>query len=446
VSSTGWRSIVHAVLVDRGRVLLVPSRVRWALPAVELDGDAEDDLSLAAHALEEQLGSAATILRYLDRAVHRDRHVLELVYELERPDPLPTPPGATWVARADLPENALAIPGHAELLDRRLREDGQPVPKPRAPWAREGWLDEASGWIEASLAGLGRPVTGRIEQLRVWCLSCLLRVPTAEGAVFFKATAASPLFVDEGSVMRGLAQLFPGSVPEPLAVDQPRRWMLLDDLGPELGWEAPTEIRELVHRRFARIQVESSARVDELLALGCIDRRPDWLAGQVEELLADDEALSKLDDVEITRLRALAPRLVAICRGLAAQGVPDALVHGDLHLGNVARIDDRYVVYDWTDACVTHPFFDLIDVFREKDEAVRTRVRDAYLSEWLAFAPMDRLLEAWAQAELMASLHHAVSYRHILASIEPGAGLELEWALPEFLRRVLAVDVESLPV
>jgi aminoglycoside phosphotransferase (APT) family kinase protein len=240
--------------------------------------------------------------------------------------------------------------------------------------------------------------------------------------------------------MRGLARLFPGSVPEPLAVDASRRWMLLDDLGPELGWDAPVELRELVHRQFARIQVESSTCVSELLTIGCIDRRPEWLAGQIEELLADDAVLAKLEDDESERLRALQPRLVSLCRGLTAQGVPDALVHGDLHLGNVARVDDRYVVYDWTDACVTHPFFDLIDVFREQDEAVKTRVRDAYLSEWLHFAPMNRLLEIWAQAELLASLHHAVSYRHIEMSVEPGAEQEFERALPAFLRRVLAVD------
>ena len=73
----------------------------------------------------------------------------------------------------------------------------------------------------------------------MWSLSCVLRTPTAAGTVYFKATAGSPLFVDEGQVMRGVARLFPENVPRPLAVDQPRRWMLLDDVGPELGWNAP---------------------------------------------------------------------------------------------------------------------------------------------------------------------------------------------------------------
>lgn len=441
MSSTGWRSLVHAVLVDRGRVLLVPSGDGWALPSVELDGDAEEDLSLAARPLEKTLGAPATVLRYADRVLHRDRRLLELVYVLEHADRLPEPPGATWVGRAELSGLTLSNAGHGELLDRLLRDEELPVPTLRAPWAREGWLTEARDWIERSLAGIGRPLAGPVEQLKSWCLSCLLRVPTAGGAVYFKATAASPLFVDEGTVMRGLARLFPGSVPEPLAAEPSRRWMLLDDLGPELGWDAPVEFRELVHRRFARIQVESSRRLPELLALGCVDRRLERLATQIQDLLADDASLAGLESAEVERLRTLEPRFVSLCLGLAEQGVPDALVHGDLHLGNVARIEDRYVVFDWTDACVTHPFFDLIDVFREQDEAVKTRLRDTYLSEWLEFAPMHMLLTIWSQAELLASLHHAVSYRSIAASVEPGTGRELEWALPELLRRVLAADL-----
>jgi homogentisate 1,2-dioxygenase len=57
-----------------------------------------------------------------------------------------------------------------------------------------------------------------VEQVRVWSMSCVLRVPTADGLVFFKATAGSPLFVDEGRVMRGLSRLTP-YVPRPLEQD-----------------------------------------------------------------------------------------------------------------------------------------------------------------------------------------------------------------------------------
>jgi len=442
VSPTNWRSRIHGLVADPdGLVLLLPSERGWMLPCVEVEGYAENDLRPATRALGELLGAPVTILRYADRASDTTRHSLEVVYVLECPGLDETPPGAEWAGPETLVGFTLAELRHREILDRHLREvEQRAVPAQRVPWAREGWLAEASDWIEESLASHGRPPTGRIEQFRAWCLSCLLRVPTADGAVFFKATVDSPLFVDEGAVMGGLARLFPENVPMPLAVDAQRRWMLLDDFGPELDWNAPLDVREEVLRLFAGMQVESSRHSSELLALGCVDRRLGWLAPQIRDLLADDASLAGLEDGEVTTLRALGPKIDAMCAGLDESGVPDALVHGDLHLSNVARLDGRYVFYDWTDAGVTHPFFDLIDVFREQDDAVRERLRHAYLSVWLDYEPMDRLLELWRDAEPLALLHHAVSYRHILANVEPGAGQELEWALPFFLRKVLAVE------
>jgi len=435
-----WRSRVSALAVspDGREVLVLPSEQGWRLPRVEVEGYAEDDLRNAIRSLEELLDEPVTILPYASYARDETEKVLDVVYVLERLSSVVPPSGGRWVAREVLGDLPFAVPEQRDRAADRLRElaDGI-VPPKRVPWAREGWLVKATAWIDESLAARGRTRSGRVEQMRAWCLSTLLRVPTAEGMVFFKATAASPLFVDEGAVMEGLWRLFPDNVPAPIARGRERRWMLLDNLGPELGWDAPLEVREDVLRLFARMQIESSGRVDELLAIGCVDRRLEWLAAQIRELLADDAALGGLEDSEIATLRALGPKLEAVCLGLAETGVPDALAHGDLHLSNVARVDGQYVFFDWTDACVTHPFFDLIDVFREQDRTVRERLRDAYLSMWLEYEPIDRLLDIWTDAESVAMLHHAVSYRHILANVEPGAAGELEWALPYFLRKVL---------
>ncbi len=436
-----WRSRVSALAVspDGREVLVLPTERGWRLPRVEVEGYAEDDLRNAIRSLEELLDEPVTILPYASYARDETEKVLDVVYVLERLSSAVPPSDGRWVAPEVLGDLPFAVPEQRDRAADRLRElaDGI-VPPKRVPWAREGWLVKATAWIDESLATRGRTRSGRVEQMRAWCLSTLLRVPTAEGTVFFKATAASPLFVDEGAVMEGLWRLFPDNVPAPIARDRERRWMLLDDLGPELGWDAPLEVREDVLRLFARMQIESAGCVDELLALGCVDRRLEWLAAEARELLEDDAAFAGLDEGEAATLRALGPKLEAMCLALAKTGVPEALVHGDLHLSNVARVDGHYVFFDWTDAAVTHPFLDVIDVVFERDEAVRGRLRDAYLSMWLDFAPIDGLLELWAVAEPLISLNQAVSYRHILANVEPGVGGELEWALPYFLREVLA--------
>jgi aminoglycoside phosphotransferase (APT) family kinase protein len=45
---------------------------------------------------------------------------------------------------------------------------------------------------------------------------------------------------------------------------------------------------------------------------------------------------------------------------LATYAVPPSLVHGDLHLGNVALGPRGHLFFDWTDAGVAHPFLDLL--------------------------------------------------------------------------------------
>jgi hypothetical protein len=63
--------------------------------------------------------------------------------------------------------------------------------------------------------------------------------------------------------------------------------------------------------------------------------------------------------VEMAALAAAVPGLRAACAELAGHDVPASLVHGDLHLANVARGPRGYRFFDWTDACVAHPFLDL---------------------------------------------------------------------------------------
>jgi Phosphotransferase enzyme family len=439
VTDEGWRSRVRAVVTDgEDRVLMLESDDGPALPAVDLEGFAEDAVEEPRRALGELLGTDVAILRYLLRSLDREQRLLDVAYALEVLDPDWKPrPGAAWRERQAL---------RGDERDLVASDERGHVPVTRAPWAREGWLAEATAWIESSLAMLCRPVTGRAEQVRAWPLSAVLRVPADDGLVYFKATSRSPLFVDEGRVMQGLAQLFRRAVPEPLAVDSARRWMLLEDVGAAVGWDAPLDERESVLRVFAFMQVASSDDLEALFAMGCVDRRPAWLARETTLLLEDDEALAGLEEHERARLRSLEPTLAALCARLDEGEVPDALVHGDLHLDNIARVGGSYVFFDWTDACVTHPFLDLIDVHREENPAVRERLRDAYLSIWSDFASCERLLTLWKLSTPLASLNQAVSYRHIVASVEPGSIQQLEWALPHWLRLVPATDFDSLPL
>jgi Phosphotransferase enzyme family len=237
-------------------------------------------------------------------------------------------------------------------------------------------------------------------------------------------------------LMDRLAERFPGYVPRPLAVQPEHGWMLLAEFGEVFRGDVSLEVRRELLRGFAGLQRLTAPVTDELLADGCLDRRLGVLEGQIEPLLDDPEAVHQLEPAEVAELRRLAPALKEACGRLDACGLPSTLVHGDLHLGNVTRVDGELQVFDWTDACISHPFIDLQSLQWERDEASKASLLGAYLEPWRDVASAERLQEAVALAGVVIPLHHAVSYQHIVAGLEPAAKPELD-ATHEFLREVL---------
>ena len=137
--------------------------------------------------------------------------------------------------------------------------------------------------------------------------------------------------------------------------------------------------------------------------------------------------------------------MLARCEELAGHAVPPSIVHGDLHLGNVARGPAGYRFFDWSDACVAHPFFDLLTMRRgtgfaeeEGDVELRDRLRAAYLQAWAPFEPPGRLARASQLADPLGALHHAVSYRSLVAGMTPPVESHMAGSTAWWLRQMLA--------
>ena len=62
--------------------------------------------------------------------------------------------------------------------------------------------------------------------------------------------------------------------------------------------------------------------------------------------------------------------------------------------------------------------------------------RDRYLVRWTQYESKERLLDAWKVAKPLCALHHAVTYQHIVNSLEPITKHELN-ALPYFLQKII---------
>jgi hypothetical protein len=403
MSDSEWRSRIWWMVVHphRPELLMVEQAGVLALPETELRAKVwTADATATLPALRERVGLDAVLLRCVSEHEDPSARVQQATLVAAPRDTAPPPPGARWVGRDDLAGAAFQHDEHAAVAAGILDElAGGPAGAGRAPWAAPGWFHAAERWLRGSLDTLGYEVTGPVQQLRAWELSCILRTPTAQGDVYFKAVRESPLFVNEALVTRPLAALFPDHVPAPLVIDAEHRRMALGDFGEELGWDTPVEVREDVLRTFARLQIEAASQVDGVLGVGCLDRRLACLAAQAERWLPAIDETSRLPGIdaatwlsadEMAVLCAAGPHLAAICGELTAYAVPLTLVHDDLHLSNVAQGPRGYLFFDWTGACVAHPFVDMISIFQEEEGGLRDRLRDAYFAEWTRFEPPDR--------------------------------------------------------
>jgi hypothetical protein len=419
----------------------------WELPWVTFECEHLDDrdLGIASARLTEKLGAPVLAIRYVSFDRHRvpesNRRVVEAVYVLEH---LRTPGDARWNGRwiehAALAELQLARPEHRTLIDGYFAEaEAGTAPPFRQPWAEPGWYGEATGWIEDRLRASGYRLVGRIEQIQGGSISCVLKCPTDHGNIFFKATADIPTFVDEPSIQTLLAGWYPDFVVAPIATNVARRWMLNVDYGESL-WVSGNSLERRIEllERYARLQVASVERVNELLAAGCIDRRIDRLVEQIDPLLDDPLVIATLNPADYGRLDLARRTLKAMCQSLADYRVPHSLVHGDLHGGNVAIRDGRFLVFDWTDTCVAHPFLDPHMLCLDTSDEDRVLLRETYLAAWTGYEPIERLREAWALAEKLYGLHQAVSYQSMVNHVEEIVRGELVDGLPWALGIVVA--------
>ncbi len=442
VVKSQWISNFHIVLPDgeRRRVLLLAGDGGWTLPFLRVEGGLwVGNSHPIILALRQQLGLACdfTVLRYLRMEINEEERWDRVFLVLELHEILAAPPlGGRWMERAALAEASLADEEIRGLLLGFLDGEAEGhVPPLRAPWAQPGWFAAAGAWTVETLGALGRPPTGPVQQFRNLGISCLLRVPTAAGLVYCKATARLPLFVNEARLMSFLAPTFPGQIPTPLAIEQEKRWMLLADFGRDLREEkaSAADVENLL-RQWGATQAGSARLVEELLGIGCIDRRLPVLAAQIDTLATHPLTARHTQPQNLAQLQALVPALQARCAQLARYHLPDTLAHGDLHLGNVARNGDGYQIFDWSDACVAHPFVDLLaPYFFYNDPPMQEQMRGAYLSQWTAWEPLERLREAWRLAKPLAALHQAVSYLHILIGQEELIHAEMADGLRDFV-------------
>jgi len=297
--------------------------------------------------------------------------------------------------------------------------------------ATEAWHDDAVGWTREVLAARGIAVTGEIEQPRIRPWSTQLTVPTDHGLVWFKACCPSMAF--EPALQQAMADLLPGSVADPLAIETARGWMLTPDRGPTIGDQRSPTLddwrRALVAA--ARAQRVLATHRDRLLATGLPDCGPETVVDRFDRLLALQEELPedhhvRVAEADIEQLRARRPELVDACAVLVESPLPATWNHGDLHPWNLFGTDDRVAFFDlgdgtWSSAVeiLSVPYGSITD----RGEIAWTDVLPAWQEVWQVDDAT--LAEAWRASGFTHAVNRAVTWYHALQS----ASLEetVEW-------------------
>ena len=286
-------------------------------------------------------------------------------------------------------------------------------------------------WIRAQVEPVGAVET---VHRRPW--ATVMRVPTADGVVWFKGCA--PVQAFEPRLSAALFDRWPDRVAEVLAHDEDHGWLLLGDAGRPVGELGnPPEAWLAALPSYAELQRGEAEHAEEHVRHGVPDLRLARLPERYEALV---RRRLPLTEDEQARLHGFADRLARLCEELSGRGVSETIQHDDLHMANL-YVDHGLRVLDWGDSSIGHPFASLVVTFRflnqrnglAPDDPWFGRLRDAYLEPW---GPGHR--DTFDLAMRVGAVAHAVAWQRQRDALPPEARAEFdqEWAI--VLRRALA--------
>ncbi|HSG43980.1 MAG TPA: aminoglycoside phosphotransferase family protein [Anaerolineales bacterium] len=325
-------------------------------------------------------------------------------------------------------------------------------------WQNPDWQKEAHDWILTKAERNSIRLTGEIEQPHIQHWSTVIKVPSSEGMLFFKATAGETIY--EIALTEKLAGWFPKDMPELLAVDALRGWMLMRDGGEQLRASIrpanDIEPWEPVISRYAKLQIGLAEHVEEMLALGIPDHRLNKLPALYSQVLTDEPSLmigkeKGLTSEEFKQLQDLAPRFEQICDDLDKFSIPASINHGDFHDGNVLVKDGRITFFDWGDADVTHPFVSLrtwfvsMEITLELDDyapptPAMTELLHRYLERWEGYGSKEELLKAYELSRPVASIVKTMAWHLTISRMNNDLRAEYAWIVPEVLREFMIYE------
>jgi Phosphotransferase enzyme family len=322
-----------------------------------------------------------------------------------------------------------------------------------AVWQQPAWHEAVREWIHTQLAHHKITVSAAIEQIHLRPWSTVLRVPTSQGNVFFKASMA--MLAPEAALTQYLANLKVDFLPQLLAVDVARGWMLLRDGGERLreALQANPDLKrwEELLPTYAKLQIELSKHLKQIEKLNVPNWRLARLPQLYQSLLAETSRFridmeNGITAQQYQQLTDLLDVINAKCEQLARYHIPEAVHHGDFHDGNIFFNAGQYVFFDWGDCSISHPFFSLRSAYvsaeirfnLEENAPPLKRLRDAYLASWREFETEARLHEAFGLAQELWAISSMLNWHRTISNLDAALQPEYAHILPGLAQELLA--------
>lgn len=314
------------------------------------------------------------------------------------------------------------------------------IAKPEIPWAVE-WL-EAHEYSISSGPDLIRTVP--------W--SKVYRFETGRGRVYLKWSA--PAYAREAPLMAYLGAIFPADILPILAINDAIGAFLTPDGGDPLRIKLkesydPQKVAKLVSR-YADIQRSFSGSVEELLAIGLDDWRMAVFSDLYDDLVKDQALLKRegMTTVEIQQLRHARENVRFLCATLSRFNVPETLEHCDFQDNNILANTNGFLINDWGDAVVAHPFFSLAGFLDsavrnhglDVNSAIYRHIKEAYFEVWLGYECQENLEYIFEIAQILRHVEFVFNFRHVVKmtgveAFEPYRG-HIAAALRKFLTSI----------
>lgn len=372
-----------------------------------------------------ELGMDCFIVRPVWKHHDSDYCAEEVVLVLEIKDyGFPLPKGSKWISRHFAEEfdwGEMRCGMQVQRVVNSFFTDTATTTSPgvRPPWRFPGWFRDTEKWVETQLKANNywrqtEPFRQITHTFKATVFNCSWGKRGCDHSSFperktngFIIKTSIHVF-REAKLTSVIAGFATDIVPEVIAVDKDRNLFIQRDVG---AFNPRRFHFGALIRTVGELQISSMQHVQELRDEGMEALDTEWLLCNIPKLL-HHPALDKLDNSEFhADLEWLRDRIffiLELCHELLRIGIPNTLVHGDLHLlnvgGQVSIPDGKYRIFDWEWSFIGHPFQDFDTIYRNSQEygINGTSAMRLYFKYWESFASV-------AELERAVDIAHAMS-------------------------------------